>query len=68
MKFNERLKELRLELGYTLKTVSSGIGIPLSTYSNYEQGIREPALDVLKLICDFYNVSADYLIGRTESY
>lgn len=68
MQFNERLRQLRLEAGYTLKYVSLNIGIPLSTYSNYEQGIREPSLAVLKLICDFYNVSSDYLIGRSNSY
>ena len=64
--FAERLKELRLESGYTLKVVSEGIGIPLSTYSNYEQGIREPSVEIIKRICDFYGVSADYLLGRVD--
>ena len=68
MKFNDKLRLLRRESNATLKEVSNGIGIPLSTYSNYEQGRREPSLEVLKLICDFYNVSADYLIGRTDNY
>ena len=68
MKFNDKLRLLRRESNATLKEVSNGIGIPLSTYSNYEQGIREPSLEVLKLICDFYNVCADYLIGRTDNY
>ena len=68
MKFNDKLRLRRRESNATLKEVSNGIGIPLSTYSNYEQGIREPSLEVLKLICDFYNVSADYLIGRTDNY
>ena len=68
MKFNEKLRQLRTELDLTLKAVSNGIGIPLSTYSNYEQGIREPSLAILKLICDFFNVSADYLIGRSDNY
>jgi len=66
--FNQRLKQLRIEANATLKTVSSAIGIPLSTYSNYEQGIREPSLAVLLLICNYFDVSADYLIGRTETY
>ena len=66
MNLNERLKELRLEAGYTLKVVSEGIGIPLSTYSNYEQGIREPSVAIIKRICDFYGISADYLLGRVD--
>ena len=66
MNLNVRLRQLRLEAGYTLKVVAAGIGVPLSTYSNYEQGIREPSVDTIKRICDFYDVSADYLIGREE--
>lgn len=64
MKFNDRLRKLRADNGYTLKVVAQGIGIPLSTYSNYEQGIREPSLDTINRICNFYGVSADYLLGR----
>lgn len=66
MNLNERLRQLRAESGYTLKIVAEGIGIPLSTYSNYEQGIREPSVEIIKRICNFYDVSADYLIGRDE--
>lgn len=68
MNFNEKLRLLRKESGVTLKEISNGIGIPLSTYSNYEQGLREPSLHILKRICDYYDVSADYLIGRTDNY
>lgn len=64
MKFNDRLRKLRADNGYTLKVVAQGIGIPLSTYSNYEQGIREPSLETINRICNFYGVSADYLLGR----
>ena len=66
MKFNERLRQLRSEAGYTLKVAAEGVGIPLSTYSNYEQGIREPSLDMINRICNFYGVTADFLLGRTE--
>ncbi|MCM1437887.1 MAG: helix-turn-helix domain-containing protein [Roseburia sp.] len=64
MKFSEKLRQLRSEGGYTLKVVAEGIGIPISTYSNYEQGIREPSLDIVVRICNFYGVSADFLLGR----
>lgn len=66
MSLSDRLRELRLESGYTLKTVSEGIGIPLSTYSNYEQGIREPSVEIIKRICNFFGVSSDYLLGLED--
>ena len=52
----------------TLNQVSMVLNMPLSTYAGYEQGVREPSIDMLKKLCDFYDVSADYLIGRTDSY
>ena len=66
--FANRLKELRHEKSMTLKQVSSLLDMPLMTYANYEQGKREPSLSTLYLLCDFYDVSADYLIGRTDNY
>lgn len=66
--FATRLKELRHEKAMTLKQVSSSLNMPLMTYANYEQGKRQPSLETLSLLCDFYDVSADYLIGRTDSY
>ncbi len=66
--FANRLKELRHEKAMTLKQVSSSLDMPLMTYANYEQGKRQPSLETLNLLCDFYDVSADYLIGRTDSY
>jgi len=67
-KLSERLKELRTEQGLTLKQLSGELSIPLQTYANYEHGTRELPIDLLVAICDFYNISADYLIGRTDSY
>lgn len=59
----EKLKQLRKVKNKTLKEVAKELGITLSAYSNYEQGIREPSYDVLKKICKYYDVSADYLLG-----
>lgn len=67
-KVSERLKELRAEKGLTLKQLSSELSIPLPTYANYERGIRELPIDLLIVICDLFEVSADYLIGRTDNY
>lgn len=68
MKWFEKLKELRNEKGLTLKEVALGIEIPLQTYAGYEHGTREPSIEMLKRICIFFDVSADYIIGLSDSY
>lgn len=65
-KLAKRLKELRTERGLTLKQISSALSIPLETYANYEHGIRQMPLDLIIKICNYYEVTADYLIGRTD--
>lgn len=64
----ERLKQLRLERGLTAAAVASKLGITLGAYAHYEQGVREPSISILIKLCDIFDVSADYLIGRTEDY
>ena len=63
---NKRLKLLRLESGLSQKEVAKNIGITTSAYSNYEQGIREPSVDIIVALCKFFDVSADYLLGLKE--
>ena len=65
---SERLKEQRNEKGYTLKYVAEQLNVTIRSICRYESGEREPSIDMLKKLCDFYDVSADYLIGRTDSY
>lgn len=62
----EKLREARLGKSLTLKEVAAGVAIPLQTYAGYEHGTREPSIEMLKRLCDFFDVSADYLIGRSE--
>lgn len=64
----QRIKEQRIEKNYTLKYVAEHLNITIRSLCRYESGEREPSIDMLKKICDFYDVSADYLIGRTDSY
>ena len=59
----ERLKELRKNNKYTQKELSRKLGITLSAYSNYEQGIREPSLQIIIKLVRIYGVSADYILG-----
>ena len=61
-----RMKSLREEKGLTMKDVANGVGLPYTTYVNYEKGAREPSSETLIIIAKFFDVSVDYLIGRTE--
>ncbi len=64
---SERLKECRKEAGYTQNQVAIYCDITEKTYQNYELMTREPKLEILVRIADLYNVSLDYLAGRTNA-
>ncbi|MBA3926586.1 helix-turn-helix domain-containing protein [Listeria rustica] len=61
------LKSLRKSRNLLQKEVADKIGVARTTYAMYEQGNREPDNDVLNKIADFYDVSVDYLLGRTDN-
>lgn len=65
--FQERLRLLRTEKGLSQRQVAEEFGITKVGYQNYEAGRREPSLDVLSALADFFNVSIDYLFGRTDN-
>lgn len=65
MDFANRLRECRLNLGYTQDEMAMILGITTRGYRNYELGKREPNLSFLVALADKLNVSMDYLIGRT---
>lgn len=63
----ERLKELREKRGWTKTYVANRIGIKtLSTYANYEYGLREPDNETLIRLADLYEISMDAIMGREE--
>lgn len=67
MIFGDRLTELRKENGFkTRKEFCEIIGIPETTLRNYEKGEREPGHVFIKQMSEFFNVSADYLLGLTD--
>ena len=66
MNFSTRLKELRKSLNLTQKDVYSSIGMSAIGYQRYEYGEREPAFKNLLALADFFNVSLDYLVGRSD--
>lgn len=64
--FSERLIELRKEENLSQKEVAKEIGVAVRAYQHYEYGEREPQLSTLVRIADFYDVSLDYLAGRSD--
>ncbi|WZL82645.1 helix-turn-helix transcriptional regulator [Vallitaleaceae bacterium 9-2] len=65
--FSERIKELRLKKNLTQTELSKLLSVSKSTISMYENGNREPDLKTLKAIADFFNVSIDYLLIKSNN-
>ena len=61
-----RLKELRTEKGATQKEVAEVIFCSPLVYSRYERGEREPDIDTLCKLADYFNVTVDYIVCRTD--
>lgn len=66
MKF-ENIRNLRIDNGYTQKQIAELLGISQNTYSQYEIGVLNYPIDALIKLADFYDVSIDYLLGRTAT-
>ena len=63
----ENIRNLRIDQGYTQKKVAEYLGVSQNTYSQYEIGILNYPIEVLEKLADFYEVSGDYLLGRTNT-
>lgn len=61
-----RLYELRIAKGISQIAVQVATQIDQSLLSKYEKGIRVPTTDALMKLADFYNVSIDYILCRTD--
>lgn len=66
LKLSERLFSLRKERNLTQENAAKELGIALRSYCRYEKNEREPTVSVLVQIADFYNVTLDYLAGRSD--
>ena len=64
--FAKRLRELRVEKNIMQMDLAKELNIAKTTYSNYEQGRREPNFETLTILSKYFNVSADYLIGNSN--
>ncbi len=65
-KFAERLKEIRLEKNVTRKFLALNLEVSERLISYWENDERECSFEMLIKIADFFDVSIDYLLGRTE--
>ena len=65
--FSRTLSLLRRERGVSQRVAAGELGISQALLSHYENGAREPGLAFVRKACDYYHVSADFLLGRSMS-
>ena len=64
--FGQLLGTLRRERKLSQSKVAKDLGISQALLSHYENGAREPKLDFVIKICDYYDISADYVLSRDQ--
>jgi transcriptional regulator with XRE-family HTH domain len=62
----KKLSILRNQKGLSQGELAEKMGMSQQTISKYERGLLEPALETLNFLADFFNVSVDYLLGRSD--
>lgn len=62
-----RLRSLRKDKRLSREKVAAAVGISSRTYQRYENDEREPDAPIMKAMADYYDVSADYLLGRSDT-
>ena len=62
-----RIYELRTQMGITMKEAAARLGMPYTTYVNYEKGTREPNSETLILLARFFGTTIDNLLGKTDA-
>lgn len=63
----ENIRNLRIDRGLTQKQIAEIVNVKQNTYSQYEIGVLNYPIDVLIKLADYYHVSVDYLLGRTNN-
>ena len=66
MQFNDRLRSLRLDRDLTQDALSKILNIDRKTLSNYETAYRTPSIFLVVKIAAYFNVSTDYILGKTD--
>lgn len=65
--FTQVLRRLREFKGLTQEELAKQLNITRTRLASYEQGTREPDLELLEIIADYFNVNMDFLLGRESS-
>ena len=68
MYYYQRLRDLREDRDLKQADVSRVLGMKQPQYNRYETGVRQLPLHHLITLCKFYNVSADYILGLSDTY
>ena len=66
MMMYERIRNLREDRDLTQSVIAELLNCTQVCYSNYENGKRDVPVEVFGVLADFYDVSVDYLLGRTN--
>lgn len=67
MAYGKRIKKLRMQNEMNQKQLAEQLNISLSTLSSYELEKHAPPIETLISIADYFNVSTDYILGRTDN-
>lgn len=67
MAFYKRIRDLREDNDKTQQEIANYLGMKQPQYYRYETGSRDIPLDILIKLADFYGVSVDYILGRTDN-
>lgn len=67
MVLNQRLKGLRVANKVTQQSIADALGVTVGNVQKFEYGTARPKLENVIKLADFFNVSLDYLVGRTDN-
>ena len=67
MEFKQRIKKLRKERKFTQQHLANLLNMDKSSISKYETGVALPEPPIIEKLSDIFNVSVDYLLGRTDN-
>ena len=64
--YNNRIRELRKNKSLSQAQLADRLGVTKQAISQMERGVRKPSVPMLEALCDIFNVSADYLLGKED--
>ena len=62
----QRLREMREKKGENQEQIAKLLGISRTSNTKYENGLHDPSMESLNILAEHFNVSTDYLLGRTD--